>query len=238
MNSFKIREKNIVLNKIKEIKVYIKRNSDTISRLSKQKMSDFEKKQIEKLTAKNIEYEKEIKDCEIKLQEINNGSYDIEIKKEMDHEASNITKKNIKIQDKLNSKKEKDESDKKYIKMSYMNNDNFCSEKMMEREYNKFLRDFNSIPEYMKRNLAEMPGNKGYIWKGISCYGDLPEEKGQPRILFEKIHNSDILKIHEITEDFTYVYEKHGKERKKLISKTPRSDFIKYFRKLFAENII
>ena len=67
----------------------------------------------------------------------------------------------------------------------------------------------------MKSNLADMPNNKGYIWRGVVFYGDLPEYKGQPRILFEK--KGRILVIHEYSGKEYKRYEKEGKNRKILV---------------------
>ena len=79
-----------------------------------------------------------------------------------------------------------------------------------------------------------MPENKGYIWKGMWCFGKLPPFRGEPLIMFEKLYNSDILRIYEIDEEYKCIYEKKGKDKKYLISKEPRSDAIKKYRKLYS----
>ena len=52
--------------------------------------------------------------------------------------------------------------------------------KQNERDINYELRYFykvtDSIPDYIEKNLSEMPNNKGYIWRGMFIYGHLPPE--------------------------------------------------------------
>ena len=63
------------------------------------------------------------------------------------------------------------------------------------------------LPEYMRRNLREMPNNKGYIFRGIQYYGEKKPERNKPTILFEK--NRGILNIHEITKNEHKIYQKN-----------------------------
>lgn len=91
-------------------------------------------------------------------------------------------------------------------------------------QYRQYLNRVDSLPEYILNNLSTMPNNKGYIWRGMSCYGKLPAERGQPYILFEKIRGG-ILRIHEYSTapanvrwSYIYkVYEKKGKDKRILI---------------------
>ena len=69
-----------------------------------------------------------------------------------------------------------------------------------------------------------MPNNKGYIWKGIQCFGELPPEN-DTIILFEKLRGN-IMKIHEITRKHYLIYEKQGKGQKKLILNTKRNPIL------------
>lgn len=93
-----------------------------------------------------------------------------------------------------------------------------------ERDYNYYYKIFcktkTSLPEYMRENLKTMSNNKGYIWRNCWFFGSLPPEPRQPVVMFEK--NGAILYIHEIDNREHRIYEKHGKEKKKLISSVPR----------------
>jgi hypothetical protein len=74
-----------------------------------------------------------------------------------------------------------------------------------------------TLPNYIKTNLADMPGNKGYIWRDCWFFGRKPDEYGQPIVMFEKKKGS-IMYIHEIYPHEHKIFEKIGKERKTLIS--------------------
>jgi hypothetical protein len=138
---------------------------------------------------------------------------------------------NLAIKNKLISSKEKaidkKELEGKNLQKSYditrRNNVGEASEKEMDRELRFFYRTCENIPDYILKNLDEMPNNKGYIWKGIWCFGKLPPEKNQPLIMFEKLRDSNKLRIIEIDETHRTIYEKEGKNKKVLISKTARN---------------
>ena len=79
------------------------------------------------------------------------------------------------------------------------------------------------LPNYMRRNLKEMPNNKGYIFRGIQYYGYKPAQRNKPVVLFEK--NRGVLNIHEITKDEHKIYQKLNKNSKnKLISCVKRGE--------------
>ena len=73
-----------------------------------------------------------------------------------------------------------------------------------------------------------MPNNKGYIFKGLWCCGELPAEENGNLIMFEKCYN-DVMKIHEIDDKFHYIYEKIGKNKKTLLSKIERNQELKKY---------
>ena len=78
------------------------------------------------------------------------------------------------------------------------------------------------MPDYMKRNLADMPNNKGYYWKSVACYGEKPAEKGKPLVLFDR-KKGGVMVIHEWSDTEYRVYHKQGKEKKVLQSTQMRS---------------
>lgn len=100
--------------------------------------------------------------------------------------------------------------------------------KYLEKDYNYFNKVFHSIgsslPDYMRENLKGMPNNKGYIWRGCCFLGRLAPERGQPMVLFEKVRGG-ITRIHESDQWEIRVFEKQGKEKKKLISRKRRNNF-------------
>lgn len=83
------------------------------------------------------------------------------------------------------------------------------------------------LPRYMKKNLKEMPNNKGYIFKNVWFYGELPRQRKE-QIMFEK--RGDILRIHKITEKQIIISEKDQKTGKtRVISKEKRIPMFQSF---------
>lgn len=227
INSIRIREKNNANLKINSLSKIIKRNIETIDRLKNiNENVIFNKKQVDNLLNKNIEYEKELKDLEEQIKDINNGNYDDKFISEMEKTNSSIKKK---LDDKNTKniiiKKEQKDKEQTNLKKSYNFGNGYVkgevNEREMDRALHKYCKDEDSIPDYIKNNLKEMPSNKGYIWKGIHCYGELPEEKGEPQIMFEKLRNGilRILEVHDKGDYRVYKrYEKQGKNKKTFIS--------------------
>jgi len=226
MDKIRISEKNSLLSKLKDINSYIKRNSETIERFLSQEKSEFNNKQIEKLRTKNKEYEQEIIDINKKIEDISSGKLDNDIMQSMKSNSINNNKKNEvankkKIDEQKSKKELENKNIQKFYKMNRDRNDNESNEYNMRKEFDRFEKDCKSIPNYILNNLKEMPSNKGYIWKGIWCFGELPEQ-GKDIVMFEKLRNSNILRIYEISDTYRTIYEKEGKNQKKLVSKTKR----------------
>lgn len=94
----------------------------------------------------------------------------------------------------------------------------------IEKDYNYYYRVFSkakdTLPEYMRENLKVMSNNKGYIWRDCWFFGEQSPEPRQPLVMFEK--KGPILYIHELDSRQHRIYEKHGKEKKKLVSSVAR----------------
>ena len=102
---------------------------------------------------------------------------------------------------------------------------NYTSEKQMTNEEARYLNG--TLPD--RFDLDRLPNNRGYIWNGIWWFGTLPEEKGRPMVMQERVRNTDILRTIESDDQGTRVYEKRGKGNKVLVSDTPRSGFYRDF---------
>lgn len=94
--------------------------------------------------------------------------------------------------------------------------------KASNKEIQHHFKRFESmiLPEYIRKNLADMPNNRGYVYKGYWYFGVKPIEPGQPTIMVEKKGNG-VMMIHEYTDREYKIYEKKGKN-KNLISKKRR----------------
>lgn len=227
ITSLRIRETNIINTEIRKKTGYIKHSKDTITRLKSLEASDFNKLNIEKLKKTIIDIENELEKLQNRIVDLNKGLLDTELKSTTIKNFEEIKKKtDDKFIKKTKEKLEKKEGESKNLQLSYnMNrtrNYGEASEKDMDRELHRYNKICDSIPNYILNNLKEMPANKGYIWKGAWCFGNLAEEPGQPLIMFEKMRD-DILRIHEIDDKYRTIYEKQGKNRKTLLSKELRN---------------
>ena len=227
MDSFRISEKNNINNKIKEINIFMERNKETIKRFKGQtKISAFEIKQIEKLEKKNNEYLEQLNKLKEDILSVEKGDFDSKYKDSQIKSIQNTKNINEKLNIKRINKEEKEIEKKNFVKKSYDNNkpESFY----MDKEEKRYFKICDSIPAYILRNLKEMPNNKGYIFKGLWCCGELPAEENGNLIMFEKCYN-DVMKIHEIDDKFHYIYEKIGKNRKTLLSKIERNQELKKY---------
>ena len=219
---------NSIKLEINECEKFIERSKETIGRLKHTNLGmEFIKKQIDKLKTSIGEKKERLSVLNSQIVIVYKGGLDNEInmeysnnqnrKKKLDHNREMITKENKK------EKQEKKEKCKKYWDgIIAASRSERQKEKDMRYAQSYFERTCNSLPEYMKRNLADMTNNKGYIWKGIYFYGKLPQEKGS-RVLFEK-RKGGLLIIHEYTDKEYKIFEKNGKERKRLLEKYDRKN--------------
>lgn len=225
MESFKIGEKNNINNRIREINIFLERNKETIKLFKSQSnISGFELKQIEKLQKKNNEHDIELNKLNEDILSIDKGELDIKYKDNQVESVKNIIKMNEKINIKRIDREEKQEEKKIFAQKGFDINSNKTKNKKyhIDNQEQKFFNICDFLPPYIVRNLKEMPNNKGYIHKGIWCFGELPNEDNTNIIMFEKCYN-DIMNIHEIDQNYYCIYEKIGKNRKTLLSKTERN---------------
>jgi hypothetical protein len=217
--------KNKLNNDIRDAENFIFRNEETIKRIKKSNMGvEYIQNQIEKLKIA-VDEKRELLDIkEEELVHVSNGLFDEKIN---DEYKENAIKHEKAVNDiKLIKESKKDElSEKKELSSKYWEGiiEASRSQKQLERDYKYGLKYFRKVcdqlPEYMSRNLSDMPNNKGYIWRGLNFYGDQPDQPG-PVIMFEKL-KGDINIIHEYTDREYRKYEKRGKDRKQLIYKEP-----------------
>lgn len=179
------------------------------------------KKKQDELKVNMDKREKEMDELERK---INSDNLESEVKKVYSADTQEVKNKNRKKQTTklLEDEKElvdlvfKNEPVKQLKKSEFKPNPEKLLEKQMVSGYTHYLKAIDTLPDYMINNLAEMPGNKGYSWKGVWFFGELPNERNQPIVVFEKC-GKDVTKIHEIDGHEYRIFEKIGKDKKKLI---------------------
>ena len=180
------------------------------------------KKQIEKLRASQELLVNKLEELNKKIEDISAGLYDDELKSAYD----DMSKNSIKINEEKTTKKNTDKrnktvKEKSCLDQEYRNRRNEGSnEYQMQKETDRYFKICETVPEYITENLKSMPFNKGYIWKGAHFYGHKPAESNTV-IMFEKLRGG-VLRIHETDNKFYSVYDKVGKNQKKLVSKTVR----------------
>ena len=222
MEQLRIAERNIIRNDIKQIESIIKRNKETIDRLKSQEKSDFNTKQIEKIKNTLKDNEQKLLTLEERLDDISTGKLDNELSEKINNTNNNLINKQQVAETKNKLKQEtKKKEEKINLDIEYKNRRREgVTDYTLQKETDKFIRDCEMIPDYILQNLEEMPNNKGYIWKGIMCYGKKPPESNTV-IMFEKCKGG-ILKIYETTRTTYTLYEKVGKNQKQLIYKKQR----------------
>ena len=226
MEYLKISTRNTINNDIKQTEIIIKRNKETIERLSISLINiEFNKKQVEKLINLQKDYENKIENLKQKYIDINTGIYDKDFLNEK-NEGELTFKKNIEKQNKKNEEKTlKKKHNKEILDNEYqMRRFSGPTDYHIKKETDKFFKFSSTIPPYILENLRNMPSNKGYICKGIFCYGELPPES-KNIIMFEKCRDG-LMKINEYIDDKIYIYEKIGKGPKRLVETIQRNILI------------
>ena len=214
-------KRNKIINSIRDSELCITRSADTIKRIKSSNMGiEYISRQIEKLNNNIDVKKKDVEDLKEELLKVNSGQLDDDINNEYKNNKKDQIKNNIERQkakkEKQEENKEKKEISKEYWKgIMKASHNKRQQEKDIKYSYKYLNKVIDTIPEYILKNLKEMPNNKGYIWRGVHLYGKLKEQKG-PRVMFEK-KKGGILIIHENTSKEYRKYEKNGKERKKLV---------------------
>ena len=212
--------------RISEITFCNQKDEEMLSRIKEQGDTSYVRNQVNKTNEKIKERNIEVDELKHKLIEIPRGVHDNDIQRNIDNN-SKVWKEKQRIKTEkrlliLKDKKEKSEQSQAYYQSTRKSDrENRYLDKDCKRSYNHFVKACNTIPEYMINNLKEMPENKGYFWKNVACFGELPAERGKPVTLGER-QRGGRLKIHEWTEKYYNLFTKVGKEKKKLISSVPR----------------
>lgn len=218
--------KNKIINDIRDANTFINRSDETIKRLRRSQMGEeYVKAQITKLKDAVEEKKKIVEQLNKDVHDVTLGQLDDEIDKE--HKNNKKRLQNIrKEKAKASAIKKEVNDENKEVSQNYWKGilDESRTYRQKERDIKYGYKYYNKIvdllPAYMKKNLAYMPNNKGYIWRDLHFYGDLPEQSG-PRVMFEK-QRGGLLIIHEYTDHEYRRYEKEGKNRKQLVHKSPK----------------
>jgi hypothetical protein len=212
---------NKILSEIMNLENSIYADNNMLDSIKNQGETPFVMAQINKVETRNNIKIIDIENLNIRLKHINMGHLDNEFLSEIQqNKIDQDTHKSYIINKRLEQSKIKEAKSKIsqdfYKKTAQGDRETKWSVKNIEKTYQHFLRTNDSIPQYILRNLEDMPNNKGYIWKGIICLGELPEETKYPLTLFER--QKGLLIIHEWTYTEYKIFHKKDKDKKVLFS--------------------
>lgn len=213
---------NKCYTKIKSLSTSIIRDRETIERLRHGIYDkNFSTTKIQKLKDTILNKETEIEELKLDIDNTTKGDNDENLLSEVENDNEQFLKKNNNsVMKKTQKKKEKEDKNKKL--QDYFQNirDTRKNERRtkynMKKEYYYYLKNSDRLPRYMKKNLKNMPSNKGYKWNDIIFFGEKPSKHMNPTVIFEK--NKSTLYIHEWKGNTTKVYKKEQNKKNELVS--------------------
>jgi len=224
MDRLRLFEKNKINSDIKSLESLLKRTAETIERFKHQDATLFVKTQIDKLSVKKNEYEDELNGLNERLVDLIAGKLDDSL---TENNANDMRKIQKKQEITIRKKKDKDDEkkmDSEILKKYHDKQNRYeFSETFWNREEKKYYKNCDSLPQWMRDKLKDMPSNKGYIWRDLWFFGEKHVPFTKNCTMFESLKGVTI--IHEIDAEYHRVYEKHGKANKVLVQKIQRNKF-------------
>lgn len=211
---------------VKQLEVYKKRSISTIERLKNMERNEAIINKIKSLQQSIENYTDDIYQKTLEINDIRSGKKDSELEKQskqsqQEHlkQRKEFHKKKKEKQDEKQEKKEKFDRRSKKIYKGYREERYLA--RSVEKEYDRYVKKCNSIPDYLLRKLKNMPNNKGYIFRGMWLLGEKQEEYGKPTTMFDR-KNKDLLVIHEYDDKYYRRYEKRGRNKQVLVHTSKR----------------
>jgi hypothetical protein len=225
-------KRNSLLVQIKEKGGFIRQNNEAIERIRRSQLGgEYILAQVTKRNEINDGIRTEVVLLEQEITEINLGIHDEELicdsKRVTDEFNQTQKKKKIIRKEKKVVASKKQSQSKEYMKGIIQAS---RGERRKKRDWKYGWKEYckanNMLPNYIAKNLREMPNNKGYLWRGCYFFGALPEQRSRRgeyvnTIIFEK--RKGVLTIHEWGEKYKSIYKKEGKARKTLFSREFRT---------------
>jgi len=225
MEKLRLAEKNRVISNIKMVESVIKRSSETLERFKVQDATVFNRNQIQKLKALIEEKEEQLAELQQRQIDITSGKFDDEIQTNNTTALNNIQRKEEITIRKKKDKEDEKKNDSDLLKKHYGKTNRYeFSESFWEKEEKKYYKNCDSLPQWIKDKLKDLPSNKGYIWRDLWFFGEKPVAFSKSCTMFENLKGG-ITIIHEIDSDYHKVFEKVGRNQKTLIDKIKRNRF-------------
>ena len=239
-------ERNKAHEIIRQARLSIERSRNKITTLCSQPASDWIERQVSEVLPAAIAVQEEaIILAEQRIADLGSGRLNREIREEIEES---------KREQEEQSEKSARKATKKAAKRNNLFRDSSFNpeqkqvfnqwkdgERQSRREINRAKGDLRRGGQYfwrivddfdsknMAQNLKKMPNNRGYRYRGVDFYGELPAEVDEttgepmPIILTESSRGQQL--IHEITKEFHRTFRKTQRGRggrRELISETPR----------------
>ena len=184
---------------------------------------------IKKLKEDLVEYEELLANHE-------SGELDIEYTEKYDNKEE---EKSIRREKRFEKRTKTNTENKKVSQQFYSNSRQASSRtrymnKQYDYHYRYFVRNSAKVPDFIMRNLQNMPNNKGYIWRSIWFYG----AKQIPKIRNSdgKFVDDNTLKMHEIVGKETYIRFKDVEGKWTITKKEKRTNNFKNNNNNFKNN--
>jgi hypothetical protein len=226
INQIRLTEKNRVKEALRMAVKYNDIDTASLARFRSANASDpFIIKQTEKLTAKVEERGRELIDLEERLVKLESGELDEELLSHIKENTKiSAEKHNVYLEKKAIKKKEKAEDSAFGKKMHDL--DRKAGRQDKSYFFDSSLKHFNkaedTLPDWMKRDLDNMPNNEGFVWKNVQFYGRKPRNKSQWSQVTEARKGMKI--ITRWCKDRIQIVEKQGRNPEVIVSDEPRKD--------------
>jgi hypothetical protein len=212
------RIKNETLDEIRDLERSIERCNQNISRLKTTKQTFNPRVLIERNQAELEEFKKQLETAHLKVDQIENGIYEDQLKQEFEENRKLI-------ENKASATKKKKEDSKLFDNQPQTRKKNSkpVYEKNFEREFDyaerHFYKDMATIPDNLLDKLKNMPNNKGYVWRNIWFFGEKPVSHIHEYTLYEKQNQKYLVHVYDLRSRTYSLYNKDNTGKQHLMNR-------------------
>lgn len=223
ISQLRLREKLRINEEIRLNQKYNELDSATLARFRSVTADKYALTQTEKLTAKVNERTLELESLTKRLNTLESGELDEELLLAVKNNTQVAKEKHSEyIQAKIDKKKLEEEDSA--MSKKYYDKERQGDKLNKEYYYKGALRHFDkaqeSLPDWMKSELTNMPNNEGVVWKSVHFYGMKPPNNHPYTQVTE--YKKGLKVIHRWDNNTMSIYEKKGGGREVLVSQEMR----------------
>jgi len=221
IENIRTHEKNSIKDEIRLLTNYNENDTKSLTRYKGISNDEYARRQVEKITKSIAERNEKLTALETRLVKLETGELDDELIALIKRNTDEFKQKNQEHLEQIKYIKKLKKEDEALSKRKYKEEKDFDREER-GNQYKGALRHLekatDSLPDYMKHELSNMPNNHAFVWKSVYFFGEKP-----PRGMSQATHNiKGCKRIERWDKDYFYIYEKPNKEGERLISKTAR----------------